>query len=120
RLRGRRGVSRVARWWPLVDGRAESPLETWARLDCYDHGLPPHDLQVVLRDRRGAIIGRGDMGWRRCDGTWVIAELDGIQVHGAPDPLYADRHRQNRLLTETGAIVLRFTSADLRQPGAIA
>lgn len=119
RLRGRRGVSRLAPWWELVDGRAESPLETWARLDCHDHGFPPDDLQIVLRDDRGEIIGRGDMGWRRNDGGWVIVEMDGSQVHSTPDALYRDRDRQNRLLTEAGAIVLRFTNADLRRPGAI-
>lgn len=31
RLRARRGARRLEAWWPLVDGRAESPLETHAR-----------------------------------------------------------------------------------------
>src|SRR5699024_1935735 len=71
RLRGRRGAARVRSWWSLVDGRSESPLETWARLDCHDHDLPPDKLQVVLRDAAGTFVGRGDMGWRRRDGGWV-------------------------------------------------
>lgn len=120
RLHGRRGAARVKSWWPLVDGRAESPLETWARLDCHDHGLPPDELQVVLRDTAGAFIGRGDMGWRRPDGGWIIVEMDGQQVHGEPDALYRDRERQNRLLADGGVIVLRFTSRDLSRPGSIA
>lgn len=119
-LRGRRGAARVAPWWPLVDGRAKSPLETWARLDCIDHGLPPDELQVEFRDARGAVIGRGDMGWRRRNGGWVIVEMDGQQVHSEPDALYRDRQRQNRLLTNAGAILLRFTSHDLHRPGSIA
>lgn len=46
RLRGRRGAAAVDEWWHLVDGRAESPLETEARLRCIDDGIPPDDLQV--------------------------------------------------------------------------
>ncbi|MGC0143694.1 hypothetical protein [Pseudactinotalea sp. Z1732] len=120
RLQGRRGAARVGSWWPLVDGRAESPLETWARLDCHDHDLPPDQLQVVLRDATGTFIGRGDMGWRRRDGGWIIVEMDGRQVHSEPEALFRDRQRQNRLLAEADATILRFTSRDLRPSGTIA
>lgn len=120
RLQGRRGSVRLSPWWSLADGRAESPLETWARLDCYDNDLPPDQLQVVLRDAAGVFIGRGDMGWQRGDGGWVIVEMDGRQVHSEPEALFRDRKRQNRLLTAADAVVLRFTSRDLRPSGTIA
>ena len=60
--RGRRGAARLHGWWALVDGRSQSPLETWARLRCLDAGVPPDELQVPIRDARGRVIARGDLG----------------------------------------------------------
>lgn len=120
RVHRRRGGRRLAEIWPLVDGRAESPLETWARLDCVDAGLPPDDLQIIVRDAAGAFVGRVDMGWFRADGSLVAVEIDGQGVHSTPGSLYADRDRQNRLLSIPGVTVLRFTIQDLRPPGTIA
>ncbi|MEK8227151.1 hypothetical protein NKG05_15360 [Oerskovia sp. M15] len=36
--RGRRGVARTHDLWEVADGRAESPLESFGRLDCLDAG----------------------------------------------------------------------------------
>ncbi|UFU07683.1 endonuclease domain-containing protein [Ruania halotolerans] len=112
-LRKRPGCRRVRPWIDLVDGRAESPLETWARLSCMDAGIPVTDLQVELYDEDGIMIARGDLGWQRSDGTWVIAEIDGRGVHSQPAALYQDRSRQNRVLLG-GHTMLRFTNEDLR------
>lgn len=120
RLRGRRGARVLKGLWPLVDGRAASPLETWARLDCAEHGMPPDDLQVVVRDHRGRFLARADLGWRRSSGGWVLVEMDGHEFHSDAAALYADRRRQNRLLMHTDSTLLRFTAADLDRPGAIA
>ena len=113
-IQGRRGAARTHEWWALVDGRAESPLETSARLACHDAGMPPDDLQIIITDRSGRFLGRGDMGWRREDGTWVIAELDGIEFHDTPIAVFRDRERQNELQVNGAVTVLRFTSADVR------
>lgn len=112
-VRGRRGSRRTVDWWALVDGRAQSPLETWARLQCGDAGVPPHDLQVPVRDRDGRVIARGDMGWWLPAGGLLVAEIDGAGPHGAPDALFRDRQRQNAVVA-TGTLMLRFTAADLR------
>jgi hypothetical protein len=116
---GRRGAGRVTSWWELVDGRAESPLETFARLQCHDAGIPPDDLQVEIRSDDGGFVGRGDLGWRLRGGRWLIVEIDGREVHEAPDALLHDRRRQNALLGTGRVDVLRFTSSDIGA-GAVA
>jgi len=113
RLRGRRGVVALDPCWRLADGRAASPIETKVRLECVRGGVPPTDLQVVLRERGGTFIARGDLGWRRGDGTWVLAEVDGYDVHSAPEALFHDRSRQNRIVLHGRHTPLRFTSRDL-------
>ncbi len=117
--RGRRGVARTHEWWTLADGRAESPLETLARLDCADSGVAPDDLQVVVVDPDGRFLGRGDLGWRLDGGRWLIAEIDGREWHEAPLALLADRRRQNAFVGSGVADVLRFTAEDLRRPGRV-
>lgn len=117
--RGRRGVARTHSWWAEADGRAESPLETFARLDCADLGVPPDDLQVVLTDERGLFVARGDLGWRIGPGRWLVAEIDGREWHESPEALLRDRRRQNAIVRSNVADVLRFTADDLREPGAV-
>lgn len=112
-VRGRRGAARLHAVWPLVDGRSESPIETRARLECIDAGLEPTSLQVELDDGQGEFVARGDLGWQRDDGSWVIVEMDGHLVHETPRALFADRTRQNAVATKTDAAMLRFTSKDL-------
>ena len=96
-----------------MDPRAESPLETFARLQCVDAGIAPDELQVEIRSSGGGFLGRGDLGWRRDDGGWLIAEIDGREFHDTPDALHRDRQRQNALVTRGAAQVLRFTSTDI-------
>lgn len=120
RLRGQRGCTRLEHYWPLVNGLAESPLETWVRLDCIDAGLPPDRLQMDICDPTGRFVARVDMVWFRPDGSMVVAEVDGRDVHASPEALFADRLRQNELVSLPGITVLRFTARDLRVPGTIA
>ncbi|MBF0686174.1 MAG: hypothetical protein IR158_00200 [Cellulomonas sp.] len=109
---GRRGSRSASGWWDLVDGRAESPLETRARLQCRDAGVPPHDLQVRVRDASGRVVARGDLGWWLADGRLLVAEIDGAGPHGTPEALHRDRARQNAVVG-TGALLLRFTAWDV-------
>jgi hypothetical protein len=120
RVRGRRGAARLHEWWPLVDRRAESPVETHARLDCHDAGIAPDALQVILRNRHGTFLARGDLGWIRADGSWVLVEIDGKTVHAQPDALYGDRTRQNRIaIGRKGTTLLRYTAVDVYRKGCI-
>ncbi|WP_245862296.1 hypothetical protein [Georgenia soli] len=118
--RGRRGVARTHEWWAEADGRAESPLESFGRVDCIEHGVPPDDLQVEILDGDGILLGRGDMGWRLDGGIWLLGELDGRDYHEAPKALLHDRSRQDLLLLHGGARLLRFTAREAAVPGLIA
>ncbi|MGF0118507.1 hypothetical protein ACQFYA_19640 [Promicromonospora sp. Marseille-Q5078] len=76
--RGRRGAARTAAWWDESDPRAESPIETAARLACADAGCPPDTLQLVVRDLRGRFLARVDLAWvlpggrlLRSAGSWT-------------------------------------------------
>lgn len=113
---GRRGVARQHVLWEWADARAESPLESFARLDCCDADVPPDVLQLPI-----SVAGRSfraDMGWRLPGGRWLIAEIDGVDVHGSPDAAYADRERQNSIVASGRYDVLRFTAQDLGTIGS--
>ncbi|WP_231384157.1 type IV toxin-antitoxin system AbiEi family antitoxin domain-containing protein [Cellulomonas sp. URHD0024] len=119
-LVGRRGAVEVRNRIRLVDRRAESPLETFARLDCVDGGVPPDELQVEIRDRHGAFVARGDLGWRLPGGRWLIVEVDGREVHEAPVALLRDRRRQNAMLATAHVELLRVTADDIGRRGTVA
>ncbi|MBU4214465.1 MAG: endonuclease domain-containing protein [Actinobacteria bacterium] len=110
---GRRDAARTRTWWGLVDGRAESPLETEARLQCHDAGMGPDDLQVLVHDDSGRVLARGDLGWRLPNGRWLLVEIDGARPHTQPAALYTDRRRQNAIISTGRFDVLRFTARDL-------
>ncbi|WDZ86156.1 type IV toxin-antitoxin system AbiEi family antitoxin domain-containing protein [Micromonospora cathayae] len=116
RLLGRRRGAVAARLCLAeADGRAQSPLETRVRLRCVDGRVPPDDLQVEVRDDDGYLLGVGDLGWRA---RRVLAEADGRGPHAAPEAVFADRRRQNRLVN-AGWTVLRFTWQDTLHPAYV-
>ncbi|WP_433536439.1 type IV toxin-antitoxin system AbiEi family antitoxin domain-containing protein [Micromonospora sp. CA-249363] len=114
-INGRRGAVAARAFLAEVDGRAQSPLETRARLRCVDGRVPPDVLQLEVRDHDGYLLGIGDLGWR---GYRIIAEADGRSPHGLPEAVFADRRRQNRLVN-AGWTVLRFTWQDTLRPDYI-
>lgn len=117
--RGRRGVDRTHKWWSLSDGRAESPLETRVRLECRDFHIPADVLQFPVEAHDGRVIGYGDLAWDLGAGKWLVAEADGVEVHGAPDALFRDRWRANEFAA-LGVHIVRFTWRDLAPPGRVA
>ncbi|WP_320067287.1 hypothetical protein [Micromonospora sp. RTGN7] len=114
-IRGKRGAVAARRHLEESDGRAQSPLETRARLRCADGGVPPDVLQLEVRDADGYLLGIGDLGWRAAR---LIAEADGRGPHGGPQAVHADRRRQNRLIN-AGWRILRFTWSDTLSPDYI-
>ncbi|WP_234583139.1 type IV toxin-antitoxin system AbiEi family antitoxin domain-containing protein [Micromonospora sp. MH99] len=114
-IRGRRGAVAARGFLSEVDGRAQSPLETRARLRCVDGRVPPDALQLEVRDDDGYLLGIGDLAWRR---HRIIAEADGRGPHGLPEAVFVDRRRQNRLVN-AGWTVLRFTWKDTLRPDYI-
>ncbi|KUH67700.1 hypothetical protein AU184_09355 [Mycolicibacterium novocastrense] len=110
---GRRGIVAVRDLLPLADGRAESPMESEARLAMIDGGLPMPELQYEVVDGHGQL--------RRLDFAWpdshVAVEYDGIDWHTDPDVLRNDRRRQ-LALQDVGWTVIAIVSDDVRHRAA--
>lgn len=106
---GRRGIVAVRDLIPLADARAESPMESEARLAMIDGGLPMPELQYEIVD------GNGEL--RRLDFAWpdarVAVEYDGIDWHTEPDALRNDRRRR-LALQDVGWTVIAIVSDDVR------
>lgn len=117
-LRGHRDVEHVHGWFDHVDGRDESPAETFARLSCIDNGVPPDATQLVFT-QGGRFLARVDLAWVLPDGRWLVVEIDGLGPHGRPEALVKDAARQNRLLGTDRIVMLRFRPADNDKPGGI-
>jgi hypothetical protein len=116
---GRRGVQRLRALLPLVDGRAQSPLETRIRLACVDGGVPPDDLQYAVRNGWGEILGRADLAWWRGRRRPLVAEADGAEPHSRPEALFRDRHRANDFML-ADVDMIRFTWADAHRSAYVA
>ena len=117
-LRYRPGAACLHDLFPLVDKRAESPAESFARLSCIDNGVPPDDIQVRMMVD-GEIVARVDLIWRLPDGRWLVVEIDGVGPHSSRSALVNDAPRQNRLLTSDRVVLLRFKPKDNEAPGGI-
>ena len=106
---GRRGIVAVRNLIPLADARAESPMESEARLAMIDGNLPTPELQYELVD------GNGEL--RRLDFAWpeqrVAVEYDGMDWHSSPDAMKRDRRRQ-AALRDIGWVVLAIVFEDVR------
>lgn len=117
--RGRRGAARSGAWWDESDARAESPIETRARLACTDAGIPPDAVQLELHDEHGRFLARADLAWFLPEGRVVPVELDGREEHSTPAAVFRDRTRQNGLVAR-GARMLRYTGRDVTRDVVVA
>lgn len=77
RFRRRRGVIQLRFLIPLADPRAESPRESWVRLDIHLEGFPAPVLQFWVH-RDGTPIYRLDLAWPE---HRVAVEYDGEDWH---------------------------------------
>jgi hypothetical protein len=75
-----RGIRRAAEVVAFADRRAESPLESIARVVFRDIGLPPPDLQVWLGGKLEP-VGRVDFFWKKYR---TVAEVDGALKYEDP------------------------------------
>jgi very-short-patch-repair endonuclease len=107
---GARGLARLRRVLPLVDGGAESPQETRTRLVLVDAGLRRPQTQIVVRDDYGDFVARIDMGY---EDLRVGIEYDGPQHWSDPKQRGRDIDRYTALL-DLGWTIVRVTSELLR------
>jgi predicted transcriptional regulator of viral defense system len=104
------GALRAAEVIDFADGRAESPLESIARIAFKDCGLPPPELQVWLGGTDEP-VGRVDFYWRKYR---TIAEVDGAIKYADPDRARAQLRRDS-LLRDDGYEVVHFTWQQITQ-----
>lgn len=97
------GASQARNVAAFSDERAESVLESCARVVFADHGLPPPDLQVELGAERFA--GRVDFFWRE---HLTVAEADGEMKYENPARSIAQLER-DQVLRAAGFRVVHFT-----------
>lgn len=109
-LSGARGIRHLREALGLVDGGAESPQETRLRLLLVQSGIPRPVTQIPVRDDRGRVVRRIDMGWPE----WMVgAEYDGEQHFTDPDAYAADIERLE-FLAGRGWTIVRVSSRQLR------
>ena len=89
-----RGTVQARQVVEFADGRAESPLESIARIGFRDSGLPAPDLQAIIRDDVGDFVGRVDVLWRQYR---TIAEVDGQFKYQDPERARAQLRRDKQL-----------------------
>ena len=104
------GARQAAAVIDFADGRAESPLESIARIAFNDCGLPPPELQVWLG---GTVepIGRVDFYWKQYR---TIAEVDGALKYADPHRARAQLRRDS-LFRDEGFEVVHFTWQQITQ-----
>lgn len=66
---------------PLVDGRRESWLESYAAVVFHEWGIDPPTPQLIVLDARSNFVARTDAGWQE-DAT--VIELDGTSKYRLP------------------------------------
>ena len=108
--KGRRGIVMVRELVNFADSRAESPMESEARLLFIDSGLPMPEPQYSIIDRHGR-LWRVDFAWPQ---ALVLAEYDSVQWHLGRDALLHDRLKTGRL-QECGWTSIPMTIDDIRR-----
>ncbi|MDV3264662.1 type IV toxin-antitoxin system AbiEi family antitoxin domain-containing protein [Mycobacterium avium] len=106
---GRRGIVKVRELLAYADGRAESPMESEARLLFIGSGLPMPELQYSITDRHGR-RWRADFAW---PASMVLAEYDSVEWHLDREALLHDRLKLARL-QECGWTTVPMTVDDIR------
>ena len=75
-----------------------------------EHGVPLPTRQLELRDERGRLIARLDLGYAD---VRLFVELDGYASHSDRRSFGHDRRRQNAAVA-LDWVPLRFTDSDVR------
>jgi very-short-patch-repair endonuclease len=101
------GVYQARKAIAFADRRAESALESCARVTFDAAGLEPPELQVTFRG--DGFVFRGDFYWAR---HRTIVEADGLAKYDNPSRA-RDQIRRDRLLRDAGYKLVHFTWREL-------
>lgn len=107
------GTARAREVAVFADGKAESALESIARVVFAEQGLPAPQMQVRIVIRAGLAF-RADFVWERFR---TIAEADGLLKYSDPSALRDEKLRQEAL-ADRGYEVVRFTWKQLHEDPA--
>jgi hypothetical protein len=107
------GVRQARRVVDFADERAESPLESAARVVFAEAGLEPPELQVTIHGvhEQEQFAARVDFLWRE---QKVIAEADGLVKYNDRKDLLNERERDHQLRA-AGYTVVHFTWKEIFQ-----
>jgi Protein of unknown function (DUF559) len=107
------GVRQARRVVDFADERAESPLESAARVVFAEAGLEPPELQVTIHgaQEQEPFAARVDFLWRE---QKVIAEADGLVKYNDRVDLLKERERDHQLRA-AGYTVVHFTWQEIFQ-----
>ena len=108
--RGRRGIVAVRELLPFADGRAESAMESEARLLIIDHGLPLPELQYPILGCDGE-LWRVDFAW---PAARLAAEYESIDWHAGRNEMLRDKTRFGKI-QELGWTVIPIVIHDVRR-----
>jgi hypothetical protein len=109
-----RGVVRARACAPLLSPHSMSRPESRMRYWLLSSDLPDPQPQVAVRDRWGAVVAHGDLGypdWR------LLLEYEGRQ-HAEADQFGRDIDRYS-LMAADGWLVLRFTNRHVTGPTTV-
>jgi hypothetical protein len=104
-LKGYRWIVQARSLAVLIDGRAESPGESWQRLRIHDAGFPPPTPQFEVVDVTG-LLRRLDLAYPE---LLIGSEYDGREFHTLRDDLVRDQERRDDLTERFG---WRWVNAD--------
>jgi hypothetical protein len=108
--RGRRGIVAVRDLLPFADGRAESAMESEARLVMIDRGLPLPELQYAICGRDGE-LWRVDFAWPE---VRLAAEYESIDWHAGRNEMLRDKARWGKI-QELGWTIIPIVVDDVRR-----
>ncbi len=104
----RRGVVQLRRLVPLADPRAESPGESWTRLEIIEAGLPWPQLQYWVCEH-GRPVFRLDLAYPK---SKVAVEYDGREFHDMDDEQREHDEARREWLRQRGWTVIVVTKDD--------
>jgi hypothetical protein len=108
----RRGVVQLRQLVPLVRPEAESPRESWMRLEMHDFGLPAPELQWWV-DVDGVPTYRLDLAYPRAR---IAIEYDGQEHHASTEDRARDEVRRTWLRAHGWIVIV--VDASAFAPGA--